>query len=71
MEGWSKIKIACKYAGVCERSMRDWFKLGLKHSRLPSGAVFIKFSDIDEFLQQYSVNQNKADEIVRQITRGV
>ncbi len=32
--GWTKIKTGAEYAGVSERTFRDWLKQGLKHIRL-------------------------------------
>jgi excisionase family DNA binding protein len=67
MQGWGKIKPAAKYAGISERTFRDWLKVGLPHSRLPSGTILIKYSDIDEFLKRFEVMKNQADEMVEQI----
>ena len=44
MEGWACIKKAAQYADVSVRTMRDWLKEGLKHSRLPSGTIRIRYS---------------------------
>lgn len=63
-EGWGKIKAAAQYAGLSERTMRDLLKNGLKCSRLPSGTILIKFTSIDEYLEQFTDHQNKIDEIV-------
>jgi hypothetical protein len=53
MEGWASIKIAAKYADVSVRTMRGLLKRGLKHSRVSSGMIRIRYSDIDEFFMQY------------------
>ena len=55
MEGWASIKNAAKYADVSVSTMRGFLKQGLKHSRLPSGLIRIRYADIDEFLTRYQV----------------
>jgi excisionase family DNA binding protein len=71
MEGWAKIRQAATYSGVSVRTFRPWLKKGLKHVRLPSGTILIKFSDIDDFLSKFAVNENEieqlADEIMQEI----
>lgn len=64
MDGWGRIKEGARYGGVKDRTLRSWLKLGLKHSRLSKGAILIKFSDIDEFLKSFQVNENQVDMIV-------
>lgn len=64
MDGWGPIKLGAKYAGVGERIFRGWPKLGLKHVRLPSGKILVKFSDIDSFLEKYQVNEDQIEKIV-------
>ena len=65
MEGWLKIKPAALRAGVSDRTMRSWLKQGLIHSRLNSGLVLIRTTAIDDFLRQFEVNGNEADQIVK------
>ncbi|UCE05173.1 MAG: hypothetical protein JSW07_16355 [bacterium] len=69
MEGWGKPKHAAKYACTSERTLRSWLKQGLKHSRLSTGAIFIKYSDIDDFLKKFEVDENEADRIVNEVCR--
>ena len=74
MDGWTKIKQAAKYAGVSERTVRDWLKNGLKHSRLTSGTVLIKYTSIDAYLERFEVRDDqdlKLNEIANQIAREV
>ena len=66
-EGWGKVKVASKYAGVSERTFRDWLKQGLKHSRLPSGTVLIRYSDIDGFLSTFGESMNQTERIVEDL----
>ena len=71
MEGWAKIKVASKYAGVSERTMRNWIKEGLEHSRLPTGSILIQYQAIDDFLRGFgrSVRDNSVDMIVDGVCR--
>jgi SpoVK/Ycf46/Vps4 family AAA+-type ATPase len=71
MDGWGKIKPASKYAGVCERKMRDFLHQGLKYSRLPSGTVLIKFSHIDEFLGKFQTNEDQVENTVAEVLRDI
>ena len=71
MSGWSKIKSAAKYAGISERTMRDWLKDGLKHSRLPSGTVLIKYAWVDEYLEGFEAKEDQVDKIVNETMRGL
>ena len=72
MIGWSKIKAAAKYAGVSERTLRSWLKAGLKHSRLPSGTILIKYSSIDKYLEGFEANEDDGlDNLVNSIASGV
>ncbi len=66
MSGWARIKDGAKHSAVSERTFRDWLKDGLKHSRLPTGTILIKFSDIDSFLEKYQVTENQVEEIVEE-----
>ena len=71
MTGWGKVKAAAKYSDVSERTFRSWLKQGLKHSRLPSGTILIRYSDIDEWLEGFSVNDNQIDEMVEEICENL
>ena len=70
-DGWGKIKKSAVYAGVSERTMRDWLKDGLKHSRLQSGTVLIRYADIDSYLERFAVNNDRVDHIVNEVIREV
>jgi len=67
MVGWCKVKNAAKYADISERIIREWLKEGLKHSRLPSGTIRIRYSDIDEYLVQFQANDNLVDNVVDEV----
>lgn len=64
---FGKIPASAAYAGVSDRTFRKWLKMGLSYSRMPSGAVLIKFSDIDRFVEKFKVNQHRVDEIVGEV----
>ena len=62
----AKIKDAMKYAGIKDqRTFRNWLKSGLPHSRLPSGTVLIRYSDIDRWLEGFQVKESASDELNR------
>jgi predicted site-specific integrase-resolvase len=69
MGGWGKVKESAQHAGVSERTFRPWLKRGLKHSRLPSGTILIRFSDIDKFLESFAVDDNKVDQIIDEVVK--
>ena len=71
MQGWVKIKKAAEYSGISERTMRDWLKDGLKHSRLPSGTVLIKIAWLDDYLESFAGKNNQVDKIVIETLRGI
>ena len=59
MRGWFSIKKASEYASVSQQTMRDWLKHGLKHSRLSSGMIRIKFEDIDDYIEWFAVDEHE------------
>ena len=67
MEGWANVKKAAEYANVSERTLRDWLKEGLKHSRLNKKTIRVRYCDIDEFLEKFKVNSNFVDEMVNSV----
>jgi excisionase family DNA binding protein len=69
MDGWASVKKAAKYADISERTMRDWLKSGLKHSKPSGGMIRIRYSDIDDYLLKYQVNENFVDAVVDEILR--
>lgn len=69
MEGWATIKKAAKYADVSERTFREWLKNGLKHSRLNAKTIRIRYSDIDEFLDRFQVDEHLVDDLVDSVMR--
>ena len=71
LEGWAKIKPVARYAGVSERTLRGWLKQGLKHVKLPTGMILVRYGHIDEFLQEHLVDENKVDKMVETIFRDL
>jgi excisionase family DNA binding protein len=65
--GWAKVKEAAKYAGVSVRTLRDWLKDGLRHSRLSTGTILVAYAAIDEYLVGFEVRDNQVDEIVDEV----
>ena len=72
MDGWGKIKEASRYAGIRERTMRNWLKQGLRHARIPSGTVLIRYRDIDDYLEQFCDSEHQinrmVDDVVKEFT---
>ena len=71
MNGWGKVKKAAQHSDVSERTLRSWLKQGLKHSRLPSGTILIRFSDIDAFLEGFAADDRQVDRIVDEVIEGM
>ena len=68
--GYAKVNQAAKYAGVCERTFREWLKNALRHIRLPSGTILIPYAWIDEYLMGFAdKGTNQVDEIVNQVVK--
>ena len=69
--GWAKVKEASKYAGVSVRTLRDWLKNGLRHSRVSAGMILVSYAAIDEYLVGFEVNSNQVDDIVDEMMEGL
>ena len=67
MEGWANIKNAAKYADVSERTLRTWLKEGLRHAKLPTGTIRIRYDAVDAFLEQFADSQHQVDAVVDQL----
>ena len=69
--GYGKVKEAARYAGVSPRTLRKFFGQGLKHVRLPTGTILIRYGWIDEFLGRFEVEdgQDHVDKLVEEVTR--
>ena len=69
MSGWVKIKKAADYADISERTIRHWLKDGLKHSRLPSGTILIKYDWLDSYLESFAAKEDQVDKIVNEVLK--
>ena len=69
--GYGKVKEAARYAGVSPRTLRKFLRQGLKHVRLPTGTILIRYGWIDEFLERFEVEdgQDRVDKLVEEVTR--
>ena len=71
MDGWRKVKEAAAYAGISPRTLRDWLKQGLEHSRMPSGTILIHRDQIDKFISRYKATEKKAQKIASEFLKGL
>jgi excisionase family DNA binding protein len=72
MTGWFKPKAAARYAGVSERTLREWLKDGLRQARLPSGRILIQREWVDDYLNAFEVTADSdigtiADEVMNDL----
>ena len=68
--GYAKVKEAARYAGVSPRTLRKFLRQGLKHARLPTGTILIRYGWIDEFLGRYVEDgHDRVDKLVEEITQ--
>lgn len=51
--GWGNFEAAAIYAGVSKRTISDWVNDGLPCAERNSKTKLIKFSDIDNYLENY------------------
>jgi hypothetical protein len=56
---------------VSERTFRAWVKEGLRHARLPTGTILVKYTHIDEFLSRLVVEENEVDAIVDEMIESL
>jgi hypothetical protein len=68
MKGWCNVRKGAEYGGQSERCFREHLKNGMKHSRLPSGSILIKFHWIDEYFESFAKTKNQVDKIVDDVT---
>ena len=64
--GWLKISKAAEYSGVSPRTIREWLKDGLRHSRPRGGAILISTKAIDEYLGRYEINETRVEQLVNE-----
>jgi len=66
MQGWAKPIPAAEYAGVKPRTLRSWLRRGLPHSRLSSGLILIKLTDLDAYITKFREEADEVDKIVEE-----
>ena len=72
MNGWAKVPQIAEYMNLSQRTVRDLLKQGLRHSRLPSGTILVKYTWADEFLEQFEYDGgNRVDAIVDEVMEGI
>ena len=69
--GWTKVRGAASYAGVSEHTLREWIRQGLKCSHLPTGLTLLKYSWIDEFLENFATSVSEIDSIINDLKRCI
>lgn len=71
MDGWLKVKNAAKYADVSERTLRSWFKGGLRYSKLRTGTILTNRAWIDDYLTGFEYQENEVDKVADDVCRGL
>jgi len=70
LEGWLRIKQACQYCGVGERTLRSWLCEGLPYSKV-KGVVLIKVENLDQFIERFAVTKDRVNEVVQEAMNGL
>ena len=63
---WKKESKAAKHAGVCPNTLREWRKMWLPFSRLPSGTILYNLKKIDAFLEKFETTNKKDEKDINQ-----
>lgn len=71
MDGWADIEAAGQYTHRSQRVVRYWLKLGLRHVRLATGGVLIRYEWLDEYLLAREVRKTRADAIVDEVMASI
>ncbi len=69
--GWGKPRDIAKYTSVDRRVVYGWMKDGLPFARLPSRRVLIKFSDVDDFLARFRMDEKSSGQDLQKIASDV
>ncbi len=69
MDGYGKVRKIAEYMGLSERTVRDLLKRGLRHSRMETGTILIRYQHVDSFLKQYEVTGNEVDQAVDSVLK--
>ena len=60
---WHKLKGIAAQTDYSVRAVREWPKLGLRHSRMPSGTIIVKQEWLDEWLESFEVKPEHPDQV--------
>jgi len=69
-DGWLRPDQAAKYCNISRRTLYEWFRQGLKYSKIGQCRL-IKVSDLDAFIEQFATTENEADQLVDEILAEV
>jgi len=70
MQGWAKPSNGCEYADVSLKTFRTMLRSGLRHIKLPTGRILIKYEWIDEYLERYEVVAEEG-QIAEELVEGL
>lgn len=75
MTGWAKIPQISSYMGLGERTVRGLLKQGLRHIRMDSGTVLIKYDWVDQYLESFEADAGQqiydtVDDIMKGLGNG-
>lgn len=68
MNGWLRVKQACQYCNVSERTLRGWLSEGLRYSKI-HGTVLISIKNLDDFIQRFETKETQVDRVVDEVMR--
>lgn len=68
IQEWFKVKQACKYCGLSEKTLRTVLKEGLSHSRARE-TILLKREWIDEYFKSFKVEHNQLGKMVDEILK--
>lgn len=68
---WLRAKSVAMLCDVSTRTVRDWIKAGLPHSKV-GGAVLVNRDHLDEWLRGHGVDAGEGvDQIVNEVMAGL
>jgi len=68
--GWLRPDQAAKYCNISRRTLYEWFKAGLRYSKIGQCRL-IRVSDLDAFIEQFTTTEAEADRLVEEILNEV
>lgn len=70
-KAWLRAKSVALLCDVSARTVRDWIKAGLPHSKV-GGAVLVSREQLDEWLRAHAVDAGEGvDQIVNEVMAGL